>query len=286
LKNILDILFIGLGSKNRLLIALGLSLILGFLDYLIGPELSLAVFYTLPIMLAAWYGRTRDGLVVTIFATLVWFFVDMIHGQYESTNYLFVWNSLFRLIYFLIVLRLLAIIKNRLLLEETLADTDSLTELHNRRFFLEQLERECARVRRYPEPLTLAYFDLDNFKQVNDSKGHETGDKLLKTVANILSANIRTSDYAARLGGDEFIVLFPALNQNMALHTLEKLQAKLLSGMKKHKWPVTFSIGAITFNTVMDSSKDMVKQVDNLMYKVKKSGKSRIQHIIWSKKNN
>ena len=111
--------------------------------------------------------------------------------------------------------------------------------------------------------------------------GHNVGDELLRIVAENLSMNVRASDYAARLGGDEFAVLFPILDAETATSVLEKLQVELLDKMKEKGWPVTFSIGVVTFSQVMDTSRDMIKMVDDLMYDVKKSGKNNIRHIVW-----
>lgn len=270
-----------LGAQRCLLLALAGTLLLGVLDYLIGPEISFSVFYTAPIMLATWYGGKGAGVTVAVVSAAVWLTADMTAGSQYSTLLIPAWNTLVRLTFFLIILWLLLIVRDKLALEESMADTDPLTSLANRRFFQEQLEREYSRVRRYPEPFTIAYFDLDNFKYVNDSMGHDVGDELLMTVAQTLSTSIRASDIAARLGGDEFAVLLPVLEKESALSVLEKLQDELLVAMQQKEWPVTFSIGAITFYKVMDSSRGMVKRVDDLLYEVKKSGKNNIRHVVW-----
>jgi len=270
-----------LGARGCLLLTLAGGLLLGVLDYLIGPELSFSVFYSAPIMLAGWYGGKRIGVALVFACTGIWLGADLAaDGQYTSW-FVPLWNSLVRLAFFVIILWLMLIVREKLALEESLADTDPLTGLANRRFFMEQLEREYARVQRYPEPFTIAYFDLDNFKYVNDSLGHDAGDELLQTVATTLSSSIRESDCAARLGGDEFALLFPVLENESAPAVLEKLQSELLASMHDKAWPVTFSIGAVTFFEIEGSSRDMVKRVDDLMYKVKKSGKNNIHHVIW-----
>lgn len=150
----------GLRASACLILALLATLLLGILDYSIGPDLSFSVFYTVPIMLAAWYGGWRVGLAIAIVSAGVWLTADIAAGSQYSTLLIPVWNTLVRLVFFLIILRLLFIVHTKLQLEESLADTDALTELPNRRFFQEQLDRECTRLRRYPEPFTIAYFDL------------------------------------------------------------------------------------------------------------------------------
>ena len=275
-----------LGTGSCLFLTLACSALLGVVDYLTGQEISFSVFYTAPIMLAAWYGGRRVGLSVAIVSAGVWLLADLAAGYHYSSLLIPAWNTLVRLGFFLIILWLLLIVRDQLALEESLADTDPLTGLANRRFFQEQFEREYARLRRYPEAFTIAYFDLDNFKCVNDTLGHNTGDELLKTVADALSTNIRASDFAARLGGDEFAVLFPVLDKDSAPPVLHKFSSEMLATMQRKNWPVTFSIGAVTFNAVMDSSREMIKCVDNLMYEVKKSGKNNIRHSVWPEQKN
>ena len=277
INNYLD----GLGAKRCLTYMLAVSLLLGIIDFLIGPELSFSVFYTIPIMLAAWYGGKLAGLTVTFVSTGIWLAADLSAGSQYSTFFIPIWNTIVRLAFFLIILWLLLVVREKLSLEESLADTDPLTGLANRRFFLEQLEREYVRVSRYPETFTIVYFDLDNFKYVNDSLGHGEGDELLKIVAQTISTHTRSSDCSARLGGDEFAIMFPGMDTALALPVLKKLQGELLATMQDNNWPVTFSIGAVTFSEVMHSSRDMVKRVDDIMYEVKKTGKNNIIQIEW-----
>ncbi len=190
------------------------------------------------------------------------------------------WNVAVRLAFFLLVMELLLSLRNKMHMLAALASTDPLTNLANRRFFLEQLERECTRVRRYPEIFTIAYIDLDNFKYVNDTYGHLVGDELLKSVARVLSHSLRESDMAARLGGDEFAVFFPAMKESDSIHVVEKLHGVLLSEMARHHWPVTFSIGVVTYPEPLANIREMVKKADDLMYEVKKTGKNNIRHVV------
>ena len=273
--------FEGMGAEKTLNFALLTSLFLGAVDYFLGPELSFSVFYTVPIMLASWYGGKKAGLILVIVSSAIWLGADLTTSKEYSSFLIPVWNTFVRLCFFLIIWKLLTLVHEKLLLEESLADTDSLTGLANRRFFQEQLDREHLRAQRHPEPFTIAYLDLDNFKYVNDTMGHNVGDELLRVVAENLSTNVRASDFAARLGGDEFAVLFPILDAETATSVLEKLQVELLDKMKEMGWPVTFSIGVVTFSQVMGTSRDMIKMVDDLMYDVKKSGKNNIRHIVW-----
>ncbi|GJL73351.1 MAG: hypothetical protein NMNS01_25500 [Nitrosomonas sp.] len=257
------------------------AMLLGVVNHLLGPEISFSVFYIAPIMLVTWYGGKKPGYLIAMISAGVWLYVDLTAGNQYSSLLIPVWNMLVRLVFFLIILRLLTVVHEKLVFEESLAATDPLTGLSNRRFFQEQLEREYARNQRHPEPFTIVYFDLDNFKYVNDTMGHTVGDVLLQNVAQTLLNVVRSSDFVSRLGGDEFAILFPMLDKSSTSVVLEKLQNSLLETMRKKNWPVTFSIGAVTFSDVMSSSREMIKLVDDLMYEVKKSGKNDIRHVYW-----
>ena len=264
-----------------LLVTLVMTALLGVVDYATGPELSFSVFYTGPIMLAAWYGGRKAGLTVALISAGVWLTADMAEGKAYSHHLIPLWNTLVRLGFFLIILKLMLSVKDKLDLEASLADTDPLTGLSNRRYFQEQLDREWLRVRRYPGPITIAYIDLDNFKYVNDTLGHDVGDMLLKLVAERFSQHVRNSDLVARLGGDEFALLLPVTDSAAARVVIEKLRQQALEAMRDRDWPVSLSVGAITFNRPMGSTREMLKTVDDLMYQVKKSDKNNVRHDVW-----
>jgi diguanylate cyclase (GGDEF)-like protein len=173
-------------------------------------------------------------------------------------------------------------LKNTLELKEQLAKTDFLTGVTNARSFFELADLEINRAKRYQHPFTLAYIDLDNFKTVNDTYGHLIGDSLLRLVADTIRNNIRVTDVYARLGGDEFAVLLPETNPEQSEIAINKVQTQLLDEMKKNNWPVTFSIGAVTFLTPPESVDEMIKKADNLMYSAKKNGKNTKKREVWS----
>jgi diguanylate cyclase (GGDEF)-like protein len=196
---------------------------------------------------------------------------DLTHGV-RAHPY---WDTLLNVAMFVFVVFILAEVKALYERERDLSHTDALTGLLNRRAFMEGLDRERARHRRFPRPLTLVYLDLDNFKNINDTHGHAAGDELLRAVAQALSASVRDVDSAGRLGGDEFAILMPETDGDSAKLAVTKVE-KSLQAMAAHRWPVTFSIGAMTFVAVPDSAEEMVRLADALMYEVKQSGKNRI----------
>ena len=136
-------------------------------------------------------------------------------------------------------------------------------------------------MRRLQHPISLAYIDLDNFKLVNDTEGHSEGDRVLRTVAGILKERSREIDSAARLGGDEFAVLLVEADAQAAIAFVTMLQERLQSGMTAEGWPVTFSIGVVTFRSPADPVDEVIRCADRLMYEVKRRSKNAIMHQQW-----
>lgn len=149
------------------------------------------------------------------------------------------------------------------------------------RYFCELADTELSRARRYERPLTIAYLDIDNFKLVNDRLSHATGDLLLKRVAESIRNNIRVIDTIARVGGDEFVTLFPETDPDTAKLVIERIQKGLRDVVQENKWPITFSIGALTCVTIPDSVEALVTAADRLMYSVKAAGKDTVKYEIF-----
>jgi diguanylate cyclase (GGDEF)-like protein len=126
--------------------------------------------------------------------------------------------------------------------------------------------------------------DLDNFKIVNDCFGHSTGDILLRLVAHTIQQNIRVTDTVARLGGDEFAILLPETGRNVAEAILQKVQKINLEIMRRHGWPVTLSIGVVTFTSPPSTVDETLRISDQLMYSAKNNGKNSIQYEVFGKR--
>lgn len=162
---------------------------------------------------------------------------------------------------------------------------DEVTGALNRWGFIEVLEDESKRARRYLHPLTVAYVDLDDFKLVNDILGHKTGNLVLQEVARTMQSTLREVDFVARLGGDEFALLLSETGAEDVRVVLDKLRTALINEMNAHDWRVTFSIGAVTFNDPLATAEEMIAKADELMYSVKLSGKNRFEHSVVDKPN-
>ncbi|GBE05668.1 MAG TPA: GGDEF domain-containing protein [Nitrospirae bacterium] len=158
---------------------------------------------------------------------------------------------------------------------ELLSITDELTSLYNRRYFINQLSKEIERARRYSHYLSLLIIDLNNFKQVNDTHGHQQGDKLLKEFAVLLKKTVRKPDFVARYGGDEFVIVMPEADNDKALKLLERLHKEVEShsftnnsvstGIK-----LTASIGTATFPSEAQDLDELITKADSILYAAKK----------------
>ncbi len=172
--------------------------------------------------------------------------------------------------------------KLKLVLEDqkTLARSDSLTEVANRRGFSELAKREMEKARRNQTSVSVIYFDVDNFKTLNDRFGHAAGDRLLFEVADILKKNVRVIDVVARLGGDEFCILLGETSELAAMAISRKLQGLLMDLTESRRFPVTFSIGVATFEKPPQGVEDLISAADALMYDAKKAGKNQIRSAV------
>jgi diguanylate cyclase (GGDEF)-like protein/PAS domain S-box-containing protein len=160
--------------------------------------------------------------------------------------------------------------------EQEIARIDPLTHVANRRAFYELGAAELRRARRYRRALTFVCIDLDNFKRLNDTLGHITGDAVLVSVAGTLRSELRGTDIVARMGGDEFAVILPETDVESARIVLDKLHSGLLETIGSNHWDVTFSIGAASFLVPPASLEEALRMADDTMYSVKNQGKNGV----------
>jgi two-component system cell cycle response regulator len=165
-------------------------------------------------------------------------------------------------------------LRNAVLLEQIrrLAATDALTGLANRRTLEEMLEREISRATRHGDDVTLVMIDLDHFKSLNDTHGHQVGDEVLRHVGRRLSEQCRDFDTPARYGGEEFAVVLPRCLQAEAEEVAERMRASLASGGPV---PITASAGVATFPSQAGSSDELIRAADHALYRAKGAGRDR-----------
>ena len=158
---------------------------------------------------------------------------------------------------------------------QRLATTDDLTGAYNRRQFGEVIKYEIHRAIRYMDTLSLIMFDLDHFKRINDTYGHNAGDEVLKTVADRVKDNIRVTDIFARVGGEEFTILVPATGLEGAKVVADKLRQSIESHAFETVGIVTASFGVAEFSRD-EKSEGLIKRSDNALYAAKANGRNRV----------
>jgi two-component system cell cycle response regulator len=164
----------------------------------------------------------------------------------------------------------------------SLALTDAVTGLHNRRYMLRHLEGLIQRATATGKSLAVMLFDIDHFKAVNDTFGHDIGDEVLKGVAQRVSANQRNFDMVSRYGGEEFVVLMPDTFGETALSVAERLCQRIAAepfkiSVEPGLRNVTVSIGVTDFQGPNDTADEMLKRADRAMYRAKNGGRNRVE---------
>jgi diguanylate cyclase (GGDEF)-like protein len=230
-----------------------------FSSYLFFPTqraLRLALLYLLTLFLLALLGGFRGHYTPIHLNAL---------AQFLGSNLAYVG-----------LLYLLVRLKEGYLEAQLDAYTDFLTGLRNRRYLELVLDRELFRVARYGRPLSLIVLDLDGFKAVNDTHGHEVGDRVLKALARCLEEHLRQSDRAVRLGGEEFAVLLPETGLPQALRLAERLRQAVAALRVPPVERLSASFGVAQASPT-DSPLSLLKRADEALYRAKRQGKNRVE---------
>ena len=271
-----------LGQRSKsFIVTLGFLLVAlqSVANYVTGHDFSFALFYLLPVSLVAWLVGRRAALCISLVSALAYFLTEQMTGHFSGHPFIPQFNALAWLGAFLFVTYFVSALRRSHDYQRQLARTDDLTGVINRRSFFETSQLEINRARRHKRPFTVAYMDVDDFKLVNDRYGHSIGDTVLKTVSQTIKSNIRDIDVVARLGGDEFVILMPETDKEAAQTVIARVHQNMSDIMRDYGWPITFSIGVVTWATPPRTVDIMLKQADDAMYEVKNSGKNRVAHL-------
>jgi diguanylate cyclase (GGDEF)-like protein len=156
---------------------------------------------------------------------------------------------------------------------------DGLTQIYNKRYFHEALEREASRARRYARDLSLVMFDIDHFKEKNDTFGHVAGDRILRELAGVVKGRLRREDVFARVGGEEFAALAPEVGVVGAREAAEKIRRVVEATAFRFEGraiPTTVSVGVSTWLGQGDRSEQLYSRADAAMYRAKQGGRNRV----------
>lgn len=242
------------------------------------------VIYILVFVFGTFRLRLRDFLIFVGFTTVLygWTMAVLAHNHSAAVNIRLemVRGAILTmaLLWVSYIANYIANLRRKI---KRLASHDALTEVYNRREIFEILEREKAFADRSGYPFSLCILDLDDFKAINDTYGHQAGDRVLKAFANTIKDNIRSEDYAGRYGGEEFIVVF--VNFECRDNTTSCVQ-RLLTVTSHMTFPeiddtlkVTVSIGVAAYQPD-ESIDDMILRADEALYRAKANGKNRIEY--------
>ncbi len=218
--------------------------------------------------------------------------INSINSKYYSviyqtaTDYSWIYKIVIPLVIILFIItfsnrKLSNEIKKRKAIEEELneaANIDSLTNCYNRRKIDSILNKELNRVKRYKRALTIIFFDVDNFKEINDTLGHNIGDEVLIKISSITKSNIRSTDFFGRWGGEEFIIILPETTKEQATNVAHLLKEKISNNDFSIERKITCSFGISQYEET-DSADTLLTRADNAMYFVKRNGKNSVKVV-------
>lgn len=252
--------------------------VIGWIDYVTGTEVRVLPLYFVPVGLAAWnFGRT-GGVLASALGAAAWALANYVGGVAYSVRGIWYLNVSVQFVAYGVVGLLIAELRRAERYQSTLAHMDALTGLLNRRALYDIGARVMARCRTAQLPVAVAYLDLDGFKAINDTAGHEAGDRLLLEVADRLRYAVRPTDLVARLGGDEFAILLPELRSADADAALERIRLAVNGVLTPAGAAVTVSIGAVGFADPPDHLDGMITRADEALYRAKREGKNRTRY--------
>jgi diguanylate cyclase (GGDEF)-like protein len=261
---------------KKILIILGSLLIVmvSASDYLTHTRyvLEFSPFYLVPISFFSWFIGKRSGIALAVMSVIVGLGIRLSH----SPGIIPYWNALVWFVLYVSSTMMVVQLKILYEHERQLSRIDPLTKIANRLALFEAAEQAKSFSDRQNVPISIAYLDVDKFKQLNDQHGHSTGDRILALTAASVRKALRPTDVVARVGGDEFTVLLPDTDRETAAQVINRVRLELARAMEESGWQVTFSIGIASFMPPLGSVQEMIRSADKAMYAAKR--KNRINN--------
>ncbi len=269
------------------LTCLTLILAIATINYLVGFEFALSLLFLIPVGLVVWRINFRMGVIFSIISALVWYLTDVVFSTHQHANaFAPHLNTVLRLALFLAAAKLTDQLKTLTDNEYRHANTDTLTGLLNKGGFTELAEKIIAQSLHHTRSTTFAYIDLDNFKKTNDELGHAIGDHILKSTGETFLKNARRTDPIGRLGEDAFVLILPKTHRAGAQIMLNRFRSRYDETMQKSNWPVTFSIGCITYDLPPENLEAVINSASALMQQAKQNGKNNTVFDYFPKEQN
>jgi diguanylate cyclase (GGDEF)-like protein len=255
-----------------------LTLLVYWVNTVTPPEAHLGVLYIIPVLLVTWTEGLIWGIVFGVASIGMREAVAWDQMPADTPLGWRIGNAAAYVAVVAVAMAGLQTLRRSQAALAHLVTQDALTNVLNARAFADRLGQELDRNRRYPRPLALMYMDLDNFKVINDTHGHQTGDAVLRLVADAMRTSVRTADVVGRLGGDEFAVLMPETDAQLADAAAKRLVAGLRDVFKGTP-NVTASIGLVSCTATDASTDDLLRRADQAMYDAKRKGKDRVVQV-------
>ncbi|OLE18211.1 MAG: hypothetical protein AUG50_06755 [Betaproteobacteria bacterium 13_1_20CM_3_63_8] len=263
---------------SRLSAYIALTLLVYWANAVTPSSARLGILYIVPVLLVTWTEGLTWGIVFAVATTV---FREAIAWDQMPADTPLLWrvvNGSAYLAVLAVAMAGLQMLRRSQALLARLVTQDQLTNVLNARAFADRLSQELDRNRRYPRPLALLYMDLDNFKVINDTHGHQTGDAVLRLVADAMRSSVRQADVVGRLGGDEFAVLMPETDAQLADSAAKRL-ASSLRNVFRGTPNVTASIGVVSCTATEANTDDLLRRADQAMYDAKRMGKDRVVQV-------
>ncbi len=267
--------------KYRYIVSLGVVIVATLLNLKIPVLRSTTdLLFLTAVVISAWYGGLGPSILTVVLSVLAedYFFLDPNHQVDLSFHDLPLLISFF--IVGVVVSSLVSSIRRAEELIAHLASYDHLTRLPNRKLFEDRLDTAEAMADRHNQKLALLFFDVDNFKEVNDRYGHKMGDMFLVELAKILKNCVREEDTVSRWGGDEFVVLISEINSRNDVDTVvRKIYDKLETTITidAHEIPVCLSCGVSIYPDHGPTNSSLLKRADEALYQAKQAGKNQFR---------
>jgi len=267
-------------SRSRKLFWAAIVIVLLFavaaLHYYSGKHPNFFILFLVPSLVATYKLGLGPGLGLAIAGPALGLTADLTL-ELDTPKTVVIFNALLRAAVFVMIVVGAWRISRQSEVLRRMSYSDELTGLGNRRAFLQRGAEGLARARRSNQAWSLIFVDLDNFKQVNDRRGHKAGDQVLQRTARVILKSLRVTDFAARLGGDEFAVLLADTRDSGALLVAEKLRNQLVTELKSFNCNVTASVGVATFSASPKNFEQALAKADELMYEAKRGGKNGVR---------
>ena len=248
-----------------------------YLEYWSGFKYEFTLLYIVAITALTWFGGRTAGIILAFLTSGLWYYVNFIYFSVEKMTGIVLWKTITLLMLALLTIYIILRLKESLENEKRLSRSDPLTGLPNRRHFEDIASVQYNWCKRKMASVSLAFIDIDNFKEVNDSMGHDEGDRLLVDISNSIKESVREVDLVARMGGDEFILFLPETDEFEAKRLLTRIQGEAKIIADANKWPISFSIGVVTDHLSHKNIESLIKKADSLMSEIKRSGKDGIK---------